>query len=440
MDSHFKIIDIIPPCLKIRPCHYPKLRGEEILHGVSHPPAISVIVPAYNHEAYIGKAVTSILSQTLTDIEIIIIDDASSDKTAEKIASFSDARIFFMKNEKNIGSAATINKGIRRARGEFISILNSDDCYHPERLEFLLNYAKKFHMDGLITDIELIDKHGSIIRDKTNWWIEWYEDLKSVYRSTNNAVTTVLGGNFSITTSNFFIRRNVFEKIGYFYDYRYVVDYEFLLRFLADRPKKFSFLLEEKLLFYRLHDRNTISESPLKANQETFVILSRWAPEFFKKDNRTRLQDLLNYLGVLKGYMEMELRSEFDRELEKLRHVNLSNREEIQRLEDDNQQYLEQIQKYMCEIEEMRQRYQLQTEAHEKDIQRYELQIAAFKEQIERFNREVQLSSDDLTRLQAAIPHMLSEVYDSASYRLGYSMLQPLRIFKKILGNEKDNG
>jgi len=98
---------------------------------------ISVIMPVYNRAEFIGEAIQSILSQTYKNFELIIIDDASTDNTLKVISEFTDDddRILLLKNKKNEGVAATRNRGIEIAKGEFIAFMDSDDISLPQRFE-----------------------------------------------------------------------------------------------------------------------------------------------------------------------------------------------------------------------------------------------------------------------------------------------------------------
>lgn len=97
-------------------------------------PAISVVMPAYNAERYIAEAIDSILNQTYSDFELIIVNDGSKDKTEEIILSYSDNRIKYLKNEANQGICRTLNKGIDAAKGRYIARMDSDDISLPSRL------------------------------------------------------------------------------------------------------------------------------------------------------------------------------------------------------------------------------------------------------------------------------------------------------------------
>ncbi|MEH1875422.1 glycosyltransferase family 2 protein [Nostoc sp.] len=120
-------------------------------------PKVSVIIPAYNTEAYIAKAIESVLEQTLTDIELIIVDDASTDKTVEVAKSFTDPRLKVIVNQQNLGAAAARNRALRAAQGEWIAVLDSDDWYAPERLSKLVSLADEINADMIADDLYLIN-------------------------------------------------------------------------------------------------------------------------------------------------------------------------------------------------------------------------------------------------------------------------------------------
>ena len=103
-------------------------------------PKISVVMPAYNAEAYIGVAIDSILTQSFTDFEFLILNDCSADNTEAIIKSYDDPRIVYIKNEQNMGVAATLNKGLHFAQGEYIARMDADDIALPQRFEKQVAY------------------------------------------------------------------------------------------------------------------------------------------------------------------------------------------------------------------------------------------------------------------------------------------------------------
>src|SRR3954467_8727117 len=98
-------------------------------------PQVSVVIKSYNHAAFVGEAIQSILDQSFQDFEIVITDDGSTDGTPDVIRRFADPRIHLGVPDKNRGISIAMNETIARARGEFIAILNSDDFALPGRLQ-----------------------------------------------------------------------------------------------------------------------------------------------------------------------------------------------------------------------------------------------------------------------------------------------------------------
>ena len=106
-------------------------------------PFFSVIIPAYNRADFIGKAISSVLEQTFSDFELIVVDDASTDNTEELVKAFADSRIVYVKNDTNLERCRSRNKGISLAKGQYICFLDSDDYHLPDHLEVLYNAVKE---------------------------------------------------------------------------------------------------------------------------------------------------------------------------------------------------------------------------------------------------------------------------------------------------------
>ena len=104
---------------------------------------ISVIIPAYNCENSIERAIGSVLNQTCQDFELIIVDDGSKDGTRDKIRNVHDSRIHLILHKKNRGAAAARNTGMRYAQGKYVAWLDSDDEWLPEKLSFQMRILGK---------------------------------------------------------------------------------------------------------------------------------------------------------------------------------------------------------------------------------------------------------------------------------------------------------
>ena len=285
---------------------------------------ISVIIPSYNHEKYIDRCIESVLNQTFHDFELIIIDDASEDKSWEIIKSFTDKRIRSLKLSSNHGADYVQNKGIELARYDYVGILNSDDCFSENRLAKCLNLIKDRDVDIIGTDIELINSEGKVI--KNNWWTDSFDLQKKIFEEHYDWCRSLFAGNMFMTTSNFFFRKSIFFEIGGFSNYKYVLDYDFLLRsFFAGF--KFQWL-DEPLLKYRLHDKNTITRKPLKANQEASQLIRKFLTYLPCNDEslRASIKEGVNQLQKFEKYIEQVLHSDFQKLLD-ASNLNIAKRD-----------------------------------------------------------------------------------------------------------------
>lgn len=104
---------------------------------------VSIITPAFNSEKFIAETIQSVLAQTYQNWELLIVDDCSTDKTAEIISRFQDSRIKYFHNYTNKGSAFSRNLALQKAKGKWIAFLDSDDLWHPEKLEKQIEFMKK---------------------------------------------------------------------------------------------------------------------------------------------------------------------------------------------------------------------------------------------------------------------------------------------------------
>lgn len=125
-------------------------------------PLVSVVMPSYNSQAFLLLAVESVRCQTMTDLELIIVDDCSTDRTMELLAaaSQSDPRIKVIENETNIGAALSRNRAFEAARGDYIALLDSDDLWKPEKLARQLALAEETGADIVYCSYEMIDEAG----------------------------------------------------------------------------------------------------------------------------------------------------------------------------------------------------------------------------------------------------------------------------------------
>ncbi len=246
-------------------------------------PTISVVIPLYNHEKYIRAAVESVLGQDLKPIEMIIVNDGSRD-ASERIMTdilHHHPDIVFW-SQPNQGAYQAINAGIHRATGDLVAILNSDDCYHPQRLKRCVQVlAASTDIAAVTTAIDFMDAGGTKVKNR------WYEQNRSFYDQERDLPLALMNGNFFMTTSNIVIRRSVFQDIGYFAPLRYVHDLDFFLRLLVHGRQ--IHMIDEPLLTYRIHAGNTIREEHANVRAEwafacaRFIVTARGLPEWREK-------------------------------------------------------------------------------------------------------------------------------------------------------------
>lgn len=259
-------------------------------------PEVSVVIPSYNHAPYIAGTVQSVLNQTLKDLEIIIIDDGSQDDSLRIVRSFNDSRIKIF-TQPNQGAHATINRGLSIASANLMAILNSDDQYHVERLEKIVQEFKKIPQAGLIGSyLEIIDENGKQTGIKQGYhncepWL--LENPERSFRAGENLSDALLTENFWATTSNFVFTRQAYEAVGPFRPLRYSHDWDFALRLSRQFPTE---IIPESLVRYRVHPKNTIRENQAAMIFEICWILAVHLPEKIRGEEKPLNEQLLDQL------------------------------------------------------------------------------------------------------------------------------------------------
>ena len=205
-------------------------------------PLVSVITAVYNGSLYIEETIKSILNQTITDFEYIIIDDASTDDSVDRIMGFSDPRIKLVKNMTNSRLVKTRNRGLDLAQGRYIALLDHDDVAYTNRLELQYKFLEErpeFIMVG--AQAENIDEAGRLLGSRITRK-DSPEQLKARLLFRNPFVNSTL-----------FFRRNATEPMKYRSEFPLSEDYDFIVR-IADLGK--IYILPQPLLKYRLHSNN----------------------------------------------------------------------------------------------------------------------------------------------------------------------------------------
>ena len=236
---------------------------------------VSVIIPAYNHERFIGPAIDSVLEQTVDDLELIVIDDGSTDRTAEIVQSYHDGRLSYYYQD-NQDAFNTINRGLAMAGGDYIAILNSDDIYTTDRLEKMIAAQQRYGAACLFSDVIPISDTGEEFSDPEFGWNIWHRNNRDWYFECKDLYTAFLKGNFMVTTSNLFMTAEAVRKVGNFCSLRYLHDYDFIFRMMLAYPDGVRYLDGEKLLYYRIHSGNTLGEAAILGREQDMEVIRKY--------------------------------------------------------------------------------------------------------------------------------------------------------------------
>jgi len=209
-------------------------------------PVISVLLSVFNNEQYIHESICSVLCQTFGDFELIIIDDASTDRTPEILASFDDPRIRIHKNSSNLGLTRSLNIGLELCKGKYIARVDSDDISHPDRFARQVDFFENHPNIGVLgTNYERITSDGT------------HTGMVCTHRSDWELVHWLLNFENPISHPTVCMRTNLIKQVGgYDEDFRFTQDYD-----LWGRLAKITFManLPETLLYYRSGHENQIS-------------------------------------------------------------------------------------------------------------------------------------------------------------------------------------
>lgn len=241
-------------------------------------PRISVVLPSYNHEAYVERALRSVLEQDVDDLELVVVDDGSRDGSRDVIravlAEAGSRRTIFHEQE-NAGSHAAIARGLELAGGEIVALLNSDDEYAPGRLRRALEAAPARGDFLLFTGLEVVDGAGQPLppRDDVP---RWYQLALRQSLCCPTVGFALLCNNIAVTSGNLVFSRGLAARAGGFAPWRFCPDWSFALR--CTRLVEPIFL-SECLYRYRVHEANTIDAANVRDIDAEY---GRFASEYLR--------------------------------------------------------------------------------------------------------------------------------------------------------------
>lgn len=233
---------------------------------------VSVIMPAHNARETVAYAVRSALGQTWPDIEVIVVDDASTDDTWEVLNSVRDPRIRLLRNDHNLGEGLARNAAVAAARGEWVAMLDADDAWEAQRLERLLDLGRTQPGPLVLADnlMHCYTVEGGLRAWKPQW-------DRSQIRFTGGAALLDLAGYLRLShllLKPVMSRRFLLEKKLLHSSRIYAADTEFLIRVLKSGPR--LLIAEEPLYLYR-KTPGSVSNNPQRATlmREMFLELLR---------------------------------------------------------------------------------------------------------------------------------------------------------------------
>lgn len=235
---------------------------------------VSVVIPSYNCAQFLTEAISSVFRQSYRPLELIIVDDGSTDASRKVIRHACrqpPVDNFILIEQPNQGAHAAIMTGLRAASGEYLSILNCDDFYHPDRFSRLIPRLD----DGsalVFSGVRFVDAHGRDL-PPDNAWPSWHAKALAETDHCPTIGFALLTHNFSVSSGNFVFRRDLYDKLGGFSDHRFIHDWDFLLRSVHYSEPLF---FREPLLFYRIHDNNTTETVRDRLRDEWIDALQRY--------------------------------------------------------------------------------------------------------------------------------------------------------------------
>lgn len=230
-------------------------------------PLVSIIVPTLNRYMSLYNCIKSISSQSYTNIEIIIIDDGSSDLTKSAVEKMEDRRIKYIRNQSNLGASASRNKGIRNAKGKYIAFCDDDD---------------QFTKNKILAQTKFMEKHSNYALTYTNAFIR-DGDKKYLFsdKLTQNTFSKLLLENSQILTPTVMIRANILNESGLF-------------------DEKLN-VCEDYDLWLRIASKNTYNfiDKPLSIINKSRVSLTSDASRFFRESVKVKMININKYKDKL---------------------------------------------------------------------------------------------------------------------------------------------
>ncbi|MBT4520454.1 MAG: glycosyltransferase [Halieaceae bacterium] len=282
-------------------------------------PLVSVIIPSYNHKPYVESAILSVLNQSYRNTELIVIDDGSTDGSAEFLTELNKEHPFIFLSQKNRGLSKTLNRGISMAKGSYLSLLASDDVFLPHKLETLVAAMEQSERDVAVVcgDAAFMDGDGHPVErasgnNRYATFINYYQaafpaiDIKGAFGSYRTLIY-----NNHIPAMSALMRRSAVEDIGLFSEDKALEDWCLWLRM----ARRFSIrYIDDVVARYRVYEANSSITLSMRLTLDALDLLDREKPFCVQRDCLREWRD--NYYRTLFTLLE---KGEIVRVLRRLR-------------------------------------------------------------------------------------------------------------------------
>lgn len=266
---------------------------------------VSVVMPTYNRANLIESAIKSVLDQTYSNIEMIVVDDCSTDNTFDVVRKIGDKRVKYYKLKKNSGSNVARNYGIRKARGEFITFIDSDDIYINNKIELQLNKIISTNTDMNFCGVKILDNDKEIL-------VPNELQLEKIAKEEYNSL--ICSGNF-ISTQALFVKSDILKRINFDNNLPRLQDYDLVLRLIPE--VSISFVNEFLVNLFRQED--SISNSNSKLLLAAVMMYSK-NYNYSIADVNILKNNLFNIIKEISGYI-IFLEQQFKNYKDELNHT-----------------------------------------------------------------------------------------------------------------------
>lgn len=237
-------------------------------------PLISVVIPTYNRGKLILRSINSVLKQTYKNIELIVVDDCSTDDTAEVLNSISDNRIKYIKLEKNSGACVARNHGIDEANGEYIAFNDSDDVWHNDKLESQFSFLEEKNADVVSCSMNVFDENAGKM-------MYTFPDITKVSEG-EVPFQNILRYN-CISTQLFFGKAECFKTEKFDAKMPRFQDWEESLRL----SKKYKLCFQNKILVDTFQQKDSITKNPQRGDAGMNMLFEKYKDEILSDKEAT---------------------------------------------------------------------------------------------------------------------------------------------------------